>query len=143
MENTVNNAAGNAEAIEGLLNQAKNNLIADMAGRGLAAIIWDNATAGFHYLPVATLGEGKVVNISGLYAYDGELYLIEEDCAKANIDRYYDQDSQVRPTVVTLTPSVAAGDLGTPTPEDGFTQTATLEEWLGIADCYFEALAEA
>lgn len=143
MENTANNAANNAQTVEALLNQAKSNLIADMKGRGIAAIIWDNATAGFHYLPVATLGEGKVVNISGLYAYDDQLYLIEEDCAKANIDHYYDHDSQVRPTVVTLTPSVATADLGEPTAADGFTQTASLEEWLGIADCYFEALAEA
>lgn len=142
MENTINNAANNAEAVESLLNNAKANLVADMKNRGIAAIIWDNATAGFHYLPVATLAEGKVVNISGLYAYEGELYLIEEDCAKANIDHYYDQDNQVRPTVITLTPSVAVADLGQPAPADGFTQTATLDEWLGIADCYFEALAE-
>ncbi len=139
MENTANNTP---EAVEALLAQAKSNLMADMRNRDIAAIIWDNATAGFHYLPVATTAEGKVVNVSGLYAYGDDLYLIEEDCPKANIDHFYDQDSQVRPTVVTLTPSVAARDFGTPDAAEGFILTASLEEWLAIADCYFEALAE-
>lgn len=125
-----------------LLDKAKKDMIADMESRQIGAILWDNATAGFRYLPVATLASGKVVNISGLYHYADNLYLIEEDNPRADINRYYDRDSEVKPTVVCLSDTVATSDLGDPATEDGFTLDGSMEEWLAIADCYFQALAE-
>ncbi len=125
-----------------LLDKAKKDMIADMESRQIGAILWDNATAGFQYLPVATLASGKVVNISGLYHYGDDLYLVEEDNPRADINHFYDEDTEVKPTVVCLSASVAEGDLGNPATEDGFTLDGTMEEWLAIADCYFQALAE-
>lgn len=125
-----------------LLDKAKKDMIADMESRQIGAILWDNATAGFRYLPVATLASGKVVNISGLYHYADNLYLVEEDNPRADINNFYDRDSEVKPTVVCLSDSVATSDLGNPATEDGFTLGGTMEEWLAIADCYFQALAE-
>lgn len=114
-----------------------------MLARNMAAIIWDLSSAGFHYLPSITLDDGRVVRVSGLYVYDNELYVIDEDCRRAEMSNFYNPDTEVAPTVVCLTPNVASGDLGVPTPEDGFTQGGSMEEWLVIADCYFEALNES
>ncbi|MDE7159580.1 MAG: hypothetical protein K2O24_01855 [Muribaculaceae bacterium] len=125
-----------------LLDKAKKDMIADMESRQIGAILWDNATAGFHYIPVATLPSGKVVNITGLYHYGDDLYLVEEENPRADINNYYNHDTEVKPTVVCLSDTVARGDLGNPGEEDGFTLDASMEEWLAIADCYFEALAE-
>ena len=58
------------------------------------------------------------------------------------MDDFYDPDREVKPAVVTLTPDRAAKALGDPDREKGYTRQGTLEEWLAIADCYFEALAE-
>ena len=43
---------------------------------------------------------------------------------------------------MTLTPDMAQSQLGDPTEKNGYTDNATNEEWLAIADCYFEALNE-
>ena len=55
---------------------------------------------------------------------------------------FYDDNTEVKPTVVTLTPDMAEKSLGNPDREDGYTRQGTLEEWTVIADAYFEALAE-
>ena len=135
MENTNQNTGA-------LLSQAKENLMKNMLGRNMAAIIWDLSSAGFHYIPSVTLENGKVLRVTGLYVSGNQLYLIDEECKRANIDNFYNPDTEVKPTVVCLTPNVAPGDLGAPDEEDGFTQAGSLEEWLVIADCYFEALNE-
>lgn len=125
-----------------LLEKAKNDLAADMENRGIGAIIWDNSTAGFHFIPTATAADGKAINVAGLYNCKGELYLISENCPCADIDHYYNRETEVKPTVVCLTANVAEVDLGDPADCPGFVTAATLEEWLAIADCYFEALNE-
>ncbi len=135
MENTNQN-------VSALLSQAKENLKKNMLDRNMAAIIWDLSSAGFHYIPSVTLENGKVLRVTGLYVSGDQLYLIDEECKRANIDNFYDPDTEVRPTVVCLTPNVAPGDLGAPSEEDGFTQAGSLEEWMVVADCYFEALNE-
>lgn len=131
-----------------LLGKAQQDLIADMKERNIGAILWDNATAGFQYIPEIDLAqddaeEPDCSRIMGLYRYDDELYLIEEDKSKVDFNRFYNPDTEVKPSVVTLTESVARGDLGDPTKEPGYTTDGSLEEWLAIADCYFEALNEA
>lgn len=131
-----------------LLAKAKQDLADNMADRGIGAIIWDNATAGFHYLPELELPlkDGQetpdTVRIMGIYDYNGSLFLIEEDKAGVNINDFYNHDTEVKPVVVTLTPDISAGEFGNPREHPGFTQDGDLEEWLAIADCYFEALAE-
>ena len=127
--------------------EAKRELADDMLDRGLGAIIWDNSSAGFHQLPeiehISTrTGKERVARIEGLYLYDNEIYLIEEDRAHVNIDDFYNPDSEVKPTVVTLTPDMAAKALGDPDSAKGFTRQGSLEEWMVITDCYYEALAE-
>lgn len=113
-----------------------------MAAKNIGAIIWDNSAAGFHYLPVATSESGQPVRVTGLYRYDDRLYLIDETNPRANIDLYYDRDTEVRPVVICLSPSVAPSDLGNPGKSSGFTTQASDEEWVVIADCYLEALNE-
>lgn len=130
-----------------LLSKAQADLIADMEDKGIAAIVWDLSQAGFPYLPEITLPDSteenpKTARITGLYAYDGKLYLIEEDIADINFDDFYDNDSEVKPVVVTLTRDLADKYLGNPEKEAGYTTDGDLEEWLAIADCYFQALAE-
>ena len=130
-----------------LLGKARQDLIDDMKERNIGAILWDNATAGFQFIPEINLAEDDaeqpdVARIMGLYRYDDVLYLIEEDKADINFNDFYDEDTEVKPSVVTLTESVARGDLGDPTKEKGYTTEGSLEEWLTIADCYFEALNE-
>ncbi len=129
-----------------LFSEAISRLVEDMEVRGIGAILWDNATAGFHYIPATTItdkkGETKVIRVMGLYNYEGTLYLIEEDKAPVHLTEFYTDGVEVPPTVVTLTEDSARRHLGNPQKEDGFTTKASNEEWLAIADCYFEALAE-
>lgn len=133
---------------DALFTQAKESLLNDMQAHGLGAIIWDISTVGFHQIPEivhvsAKDGKERVARIQGLYAYDGDLYLIEEDRAHVSIDSFYNHDTEVKPTVVTLTKDMAKESLGDPLDEKGYTTQGSLEEWTVIADCYFEALAEA
>lgn len=130
-----------------LFGKAKQDLYADMQSRNIGAIIWDNSTAGFDYIPEINLAEDDAempdtTRIMGLYAFEGVLYLIEEDKAKVDFNDFYDKNTEVRPSVVTLTPNVAEKDLGNPSKEPGYTSEGSLEEWLAIADCYFQALNE-
>lgn len=130
-----------------LLGKARQDLIEDMKSREIGAILWDNATAGFDYIPEIIVGQEDTENptvsrIMGLYRYDDVLYLIEEDVAHVDFNRFYNHDTEVKPVVVTLTEDVARRDLGDPAREPGYTTDGTLEEWLGIADCYFQAIAE-
>lgn len=128
-----------------LFAKAKQDLIDDMKERNIGAILWDNATAGFEQLPEVDLGgeesaEPDVSRVMGLYRYNGMLYLIEEDKAHVDFNDFYDEETEIKPSVVTLTETVARKDLGDPTEEKGYTTEGSLEEWLVIADCYFEAL---
>lgn len=130
-----------------LLKKAKDDLIADMEEKNIGAVIWDLSTAGFAYIPEINLAgdladQPVVSRITGLYRHDGMLYAIEEDVAKIDFDEFYNTESEVKPSVVTLTESVAEKDLGNPTQKRGYTVEGTLEEWLSIADCYFQALNE-
>ncbi len=130
-----------------LFGRAKQDLYDDMEARGIGAILWDNATAGFDYIPEINLADDDAEmpdtsRIMGLYAYNGVVYLIEEDKAHVNIDSLYNPDTEVKPTVVTLTPDTALKVLGNPTKEPGYTDDGSLEEWLAIADCYYQALNE-
>lgn len=128
------------------LNNAVNELRANMAERGIAAIIWDVEEAGFHYIPEVSLPDSteedpKVARVTGLYAYNDILYLILET-AGINVGEFYNPDSEVRPTVVTLSEDLASKYLGDPEGKEGFDKDGDLEEWLAVSDCYFEALAE-
>lgn len=130
-----------------LLAKAKADLMTDMASKGIAALIWDVSEAGFHYIPEIELPDSteedpKVSRISGVYAYGGELYLIEDEVAEIDYSDFYDSDSEVKPVVVTLSPDLASKYLGDPQKEKGYTTDGDLEEWLAVADCYFEALNE-
>lgn len=129
-----------------LLGKAKADLRENMAQRGIAAILWDVEEAGFHFIPEATLPDSteedpKVARVTGLYAYEDDLYLILET-ADLNFEEFYNPDSEVRPTVVTLSADLAAKYLGDPEGREGYDSEGNLEEWLAVADCYFEALAE-
>lgn len=137
----------NTQAAEAaLLAKAKQDLINDMKSREIGAIIWDNATAGFPYLPEILHHSKKdpektrVAQIMGMYHYDGVLYLIEEDRAPITFDDFWNPDTEAAPTVVTLTEDIARKDLGDPEAVKGYTTQGTLEEWTAIADCYFQAL---
>ncbi|MBD5201406.1 MAG: hypothetical protein HDS70_04940 [Bacteroidales bacterium] len=136
-----------AAQVSQLFASAKKELLANMEQKGIGAIIWDNATAGFHYIPEIIHRSDdekkvRVARIMGLYNYKGSLYLIEEDRAPVNINKLYDPDTEVKPTVVTLSEDSAVRTLGDPETVKGYTQQGSLEEWLTIADCYFEALNE-
>lgn len=138
----------NNQSSEALFAKAKSDMIADMKSRGIGAIIWNNATAGFPYLPEVVCRSKKdpsktrVATVMGLYRYDDVLYLIEEDRAPIKFDDFWDPDTEAAPTVVTLTEDIARKDLGDPDAVKGYTTQGTLEEWTAIADCYFQALAE-
>lgn len=138
MENTKVAASSVAEA--------KQNIILDMAAQQIGAIIWNNDTAGFHFIPEVMLsdenGDPVTVKITGLYAYKNTLYLIRQGNPKAKISLFYTPGVDVSPTVVTLDENKAVKALGDPANAKGFTTEGTTEEWLAIADCYFEALAE-
>lgn len=130
-----------------LLLNAKAELLADMEERNMGAIIWDLARAGFHYVPEIVhhsleKDKTRVARVTGLYACGDGLWLIEEDRSPVSVDAFYNPGSEVRPTVVTLTPDKARIELGDPEDVEGFTLQGSLEEWLTVADCYFEALAE-
>ena len=139
MENNSNSAGQ-------LFDEAIGRLMDDMKTREIGAILWDNATAGFHYIPETTVsgknGKDEVIRIMGLYCYNDNLYLIEEGMAPVELTEFYTDGVEVPPTVVTLTEDSAQRHLGNPEKEKGFTTKASHEEWLAIADCYFEALAE-
>lgn len=143
METTTLNKAESNEMFQ----RAKNAIGEDMKARGFGAIIWDNSTAGFHQLPeIVHLspedGRESTIRITGLYLYNGEIYLMEEDKVDVSIDDFYDHDTEVKPTVVTLSTDMATKSLGNPDEQRGYTRQGTLEEWLVITDCYFEALTE-
>lgn len=130
----------------GLLEKAKSQMAQDMKARDLGAIIWDNARAGFHYIPEIVItdpadGRTRTVRVTGLYLFEDRIYAIEED-AGVNVRHFYRPGIDVPPTVVTLSPSKADEEFGMPTAQKGFTDRGTLEEWVAVADCYFEALAE-
>ena len=108
-------------------------------------MLWDLATAGFHFIPEISLTTergSQTVRVTGVYAYDGHIYAIEEDKAGVNTDQFYTPGVDVPPVVVTLTPDKAAEVLGDPTKRPGFTTEGSTAEWLSIADAYFEALKE-
>lgn len=135
------------DSVAKLLQNARIELLDNMKQRNIGAVIWNLQTAGFHYVPeIVHHSEDKdktrVARITGLYAYADRLWLIEEERADVSVDDFYNPDTEVRPTVVTLTPDKAAESLGDPEARKGFTMQGSLEEWLTIADCYFEALAE-
>lgn len=133
-------------SVQSLLAQAKQGIITDMKSRGIGAIIWNNATAGFPYQPEIVHHSSKdpdktrVAEIMGLYRYDDVLYLIEEGRAPVDFNDFWDPDTEAAPTVVTLTESRAVKELGDPEKVKGYTVQGTLEEWTAIADCYFQAL---
>ncbi len=127
-----------------LFAKARKDLGDDMQSRGIGAIIWDNSQAGFHYLPVVTAADSKPgdtpVVVQGMYLYDGVVYLMEEGICPVSVDNLYDPDTEVKPAVVTLDANDAQRMLGDPSGSKGYTTEGTLEEWLAIADCYYEAL---
>lgn len=129
-----------------LLAEAKMRMIDDMVARGIGAIIWNVADAGFHYIPEILLSDkdGKPVTarITGLYHYNDTLYAIEEDVANVSVEHFYTPGVDVPPVVVTLSEDKAREHLGDPADSKGYTSAGSLEEWVAIADCYFEALAE-
>lgn len=131
--------------VEVLLEDAKKALAANMQQRGIGLIVWNLASSGFHYIPELTVASEKgteVVHVSGIYRDGTELYLLEEGKAPVSTADLYDPDSQVAPTVATLSEAAAAKRIGNPAEAKGLTPDATLNEWLVVADCYFEALAE-
>lgn len=134
----------NLEEAEALFAQARMDIAADMKSRGIGAIIWDTTSTQFHYLPVISLdkntGERENVNIMGIYRVGEALFLIEQGKADVSISNYYEAGVEERPVVVTLTEAQAEQQLGSPNPERGFTADGGVEEWLTVADCYFEAL---
>lgn len=136
----------NREAVADLLGNAKQELRENMKQRGIGAILWDNATAGFPYLPEIALpsddGEPRTSRVMGIYSCNDELYLIEEDVAPVKFDDFWNPDTESKPEVVTLSEDIARKDLGDPASQPGYTEDADLEEWLAISDCYFQALAE-
>lgn len=132
--------------VSGLFSDAKEALTADMKSRGIGAIIWDNETAGFPYLPEVVCHSKKdpeksrVATIMGLYRYNGVLYLIEEGRAPIKFSDFWNPDTEAAPTVVTLPEDEAIKELGDPEAVMGYTTQGTLEEWTAIADCYYQAL---
>ena len=133
--------------VAALVAKAKSRLAEDMQRREIGAIIWNIAETGFHYIPEIVIDDPRdekerTVRVTGLYLYKGELYAMEEGAKGFNIRHYYTPGVDVPPSVVTLTPSVAEETFGKPSEEHGYTQEGTPEEWLVVADCYFEALNE-
>ncbi len=137
----MNNTNTNA-----LLDQAKGRMVDDMKGRQIGAIIWSLESAGFHYIPEIVVsdtdGNPKTIRVTGLYRYDGKLYAIEEGAPHTDMEDFYRPGIDVPPVVVTLTEDKANELLGDPEDDAAYTTLGTLEEWVAIADCYFEALAE-
>ena len=129
-----------------LLQEALQRMAEDMDDRDIDAIIWNIAQAGFHFIPEIKLpdrdGRPHTVRVTGIYRYEDKLYAIEEDVADIHPDQFYTPGVEVPPIVVTLTRDKAREILGDPETRPGFTTEGTTLEWLAIADCYFEALAE-
>lgn len=129
-----------------LLAQAKQKMIEDMRERGIGAIIWNIADAGFHYIPALVIDEENgafhTARVTGLYQYRDNLYAIEEDIAGVEVEDFYTPGVDVPPVVVTLSEDKALEHFGNPQGRKGFTTKGSLEEWVAVADCYFEALAE-
>lgn len=139
MENTSEN--------KNLLEKALQSMVDDMKIREIGAIIWSVADAGFHYIPEILIvdshdGKQRTARITGLYRYNGKLYAIEEDTAGVSVDQFYRHGIDVPPVVVTLSETKASDILGEPTEKRGYTTQGTVQEWVAIADCYFEALNE-
>ena len=109
----------------GLLLKAKEQMLEDMKTREIGAIIWSVPDAGFHYIPEIMVTSQR------------------EDMAGVSIDEFYRPGIDVPPVVVTLSEMKASEQFGTPSEAKGFTTQGSLEEWVAIADCYFEALAES
>lgn len=134
------------KSVDALLEKAKQDIIIDMKSRGIGAIIWNIATAGFPQLPEIVHRSTKdpektrVARIMGLYHYQGVLYEIEEGRAPIKFDDFWNRDTEAAPTVVTLSEDGALKALGDPNAVKGYTTQGSLEEWLVIADCYFRAL---
>lgn len=130
------------------LQDAFNALAEDMAARDIGAVVWDLSVAGFPYIPEVTeVIEGKSTRqatdrVTGIYNYNGEIYAIIEGESGVSVNDYYNRDYEVRPSVITLTPDMAESRFGNPAAKRGFTSEATLQEWLAIADCYYQSLAE-
>lgn len=139
MTNTENNTD--------LLRKAKEQMVEDMKSREIGAIIWSIPDANFHYIPEIVVsdadGNPKTVRVTGLYSFGGRLFAIEEDVAGVSVDHFYRAGIDVPPVVVTLSEDKADEQLGDPTEAKGYTAAGTIEEWVAIADCYFEALAES
>lgn len=137
--------AGHADRVmaDELFAQAKSDIAADMKSRGIGAIIWDNNQTGFHYPPIVTLsetdGSTAVWKVQGIYRVREALFLIGPK-APVDMKNYYNPNTETRPIVVTLTEKEALDQLGEPTVERGFTDGGDVEQWLSIADAYFEAL---
>lgn len=130
-----------------LLAKAKSQMAQDMKAREIGAIIWSVADAGFHYIPEikvtdAEKGTARTARVTGLYLYKDEVYAIEEDLSGISPDQFYRVGVDVPPVVVTLSELKADELIGVPSESKGFTTQGTLEEWVAIADCYFEALNE-
>ena len=102
--NTQNSGAANAE----MFARAKESIAQDMEARNIGAIIWDNASANFHQIPEIELvcpstGNTRTARITGLYLYKDNVYLMEEDSVGVSVGDFYDHNTEVKPTVVTLT----------------------------------------
>lgn len=131
-----------------LLEKAMEKMTEDMKARGIGAMIWSIPETGFHYIPeiVVSSSDGspeRTARITGLYVFRGTVYAIEEDKSGVSTDSFYRPGVDVRPVVVTLSETKAGELFGVPSEEKGFTTQGTLEEWVAVADCYFEALAES
>ena len=124
--------------------QAKDAIATDMRARGIGAIMWDCESDRFAYLPrVAVFAPGsfeRVAEIGGIYRRGNSLFLMERGRAPVSVDDYYDKDAEKRPLVVTLTEEQACAQLGEPGDHRGLTECGSVEDWLTVADCYFEAL---
>lgn len=130
-----------------LLAKAKAQMAEDMKAREIGAIIWSIPDAGFHFIPEILVtdprtNQTRTARITGIYRRHDDLYAIEEDSAGVSVDQFYRHGIDVPPVVVTLSESTASEQLGTPSEAKGYTTQGTLEEWVAIADCYFEALNE-
>lgn len=130
-----------------LLQKALGQMADDMTQRGIGAIIWSIPDADFHYIPEIVVkdprdGSSRTARVTGLYRYQEKIYAIEEDAAGVEIEHFYRPGIDVPPAVVTLSETKAQEQLGVPSESKGYTTQGTLEEWVAIADCYFEALNE-
>lgn len=130
-----------------LLNKALEQMADDMKTREIGAIIWSVPDAGFHYIPEIVVTDprddsSRTTRVTGLYLYKDRIYAIEEDVAGVSVDQFYRHGVDVPPVVVTLSDLKAREQFGTPSEAKGFTTQGSLEEWVAIADCYFEALGE-